>query len=461
VGSDLPRWLDEGLAILAEYPAEQKLHLSRLEKSNPIFGARDLFSLGSSYPQKNLLGEFNASSYLLTSFLTQKKEGKKKILDLARFISQGKGQENALKSAFGFSIEELENEFYTFQRQARVGTGSDKSKVVSILPVLPKRPPNSALVLVPNPGKNYTFYIGEEKYTPDSKTFYEHKDANSSGSFIGYFTQSITKNRPIEIFIKHRDSSSRVISWYKKLLVNPDENYKVNLNEFSLTSIESPEFQSFVILKNFSKLPGHSKLVLENSQNRESYSTIEKNARFFSAELAPENRVIGFELGGFSKGAYPKLTVKTLDSSGERQLDWESSFSVPKEPGLVFLTPKDFLLMAAERYAATSDERKNTSIIIVRGIGRSEILKTSDKKIALSKELFLVGDSSTRSFAYETIQLDPLFKNTLKFSLEDTDKKHTGIWVSEAVAVIEPGKITYIDRKNFKLSHSERTQQEN
>jgi hypothetical protein len=102
--SYIPRWLDEGLAVCQELPAEQRRQLAPLGRAERRFALRQLFSF-SEYPRD--VGLFYAQSYSLVSFLVER-HGEPALL---RFLEASftLGQENALRQALGYaSIEELE-----------------------------------------------------------------------------------------------------------------------------------------------------------------------------------------------------------------------------------------------------------------------------------------------------------------------------------------------------------------
>lgn len=114
---DLPRWLDEGLAVYAE----GALQLGLLQQLDEAISRDELFSvrsLASSFPadprQANLC---YAQSYSLVAFLLSE-YGKEKMLQLLDVFKEGSGYDHALIEVYGFDMDGL-NELW----RASLGLG--------------------------------------------------------------------------------------------------------------------------------------------------------------------------------------------------------------------------------------------------------------------------------------------------------------------------------------------------
>ena len=72
---EVPRWCDEGIAVLSEPADKIEAHRRNLHKfhaDNQLFGLKELMEL-KDYPQARRIGAFYAQSVMLTEFLTQQK----------------------------------------------------------------------------------------------------------------------------------------------------------------------------------------------------------------------------------------------------------------------------------------------------------------------------------------------------------------------------------------------------
>src|SRR5262249_7053539 len=104
----IPRWADEGMAVLGETPERNDRHFRTLPPprgSRQLYNAKDLIS-PTDYPQPRRIAVFYAQSVSLTEFLAQSKGPR----ELARFVKDGQseGYETALKRHYGWTFEELE-----------------------------------------------------------------------------------------------------------------------------------------------------------------------------------------------------------------------------------------------------------------------------------------------------------------------------------------------------------------
>ncbi|MCL0052898.1 peptidase MA family metallohydrolase [Dehalococcoidales bacterium] len=105
--SDLPTWLDEGLAMLAEgVPAPgYKTSLARAIAEDSLISVRSLSSPFSAHPEQALLSY--AQSYSLVRFLIDN-YGKDKMLELLNTFSQGSSYDGALEEVYGFDMDGLD-----------------------------------------------------------------------------------------------------------------------------------------------------------------------------------------------------------------------------------------------------------------------------------------------------------------------------------------------------------------
>lgn len=123
-GTSVPRWADEGIAVLAETQARIDAHLRQLPRwrnEERLFRVRDLFEL-RKYPQAKAIGAFYAQSVSLVEFLTREKDAKR----VAAFIRDGErnGYEASLKRHYGWSFDELDRRWrrYAFPENKSIGS---------------------------------------------------------------------------------------------------------------------------------------------------------------------------------------------------------------------------------------------------------------------------------------------------------------------------------------------------
>lgn len=104
----VPRWCDEGIAILTE-PSEKieqhRRNLLKHHRENQLFGLRELMEL-KDYPQARRVGAFYAQSVVLTEFLMQQKSPRV----LTEFIRDGlrQGYDAALEKHYNMTFTQLE-----------------------------------------------------------------------------------------------------------------------------------------------------------------------------------------------------------------------------------------------------------------------------------------------------------------------------------------------------------------
>ena len=104
----VPRWADEGIAVLSEPDAKIDQHRRNLlknQKEGHLFGLKELMEL-KDYPQPRRIGAFYAQSVVLVEFLTQKR-GPKVFTD---FIKDGlrNGYETALQRHYSMTFTQLD-----------------------------------------------------------------------------------------------------------------------------------------------------------------------------------------------------------------------------------------------------------------------------------------------------------------------------------------------------------------
>jgi hypothetical protein len=107
-GDFVPRWADEGMAVLNEPRDRIDAHLHDLPKwrnQRRLIALQDLIEM-HDYPPPWQIGAFYAESVSLVEFLTRQKDAQ----TLARFVREGqrRGYDVALKRCYGWDFEELE-----------------------------------------------------------------------------------------------------------------------------------------------------------------------------------------------------------------------------------------------------------------------------------------------------------------------------------------------------------------
>jgi hypothetical protein len=117
--SDLPTWLDEGLAMYAEGVAAPgyTAYLDQAIAEGNLISVRSLSSPFSAYTEEAILAY--AQSYSLVEFLISS-YGQGKMLELLNTFSQGSSYDAALDQAYGFDTDGLDTlwrEYVTGQSQ--------------------------------------------------------------------------------------------------------------------------------------------------------------------------------------------------------------------------------------------------------------------------------------------------------------------------------------------------------
>jgi tetratricopeptide (TPR) repeat protein len=107
-GADVPRWADEGIAVLAEPEREIDKHrknLARCHKDGTLIPVRDLVHM-PDYPQPRYISAFYAQSVVLCEFLAKQRGPQ----TLTAFIRDGlkEGYDTALRKQYGWDWSELQ-----------------------------------------------------------------------------------------------------------------------------------------------------------------------------------------------------------------------------------------------------------------------------------------------------------------------------------------------------------------
>jgi len=105
--SDLPTWLDEGLAMYAEGALEPvyTAYLNKAIAEGSLISVRSLSSPFSAYAEEAVLSY--AQSYSLVEFLISS-YGADKMLELLNTFKQGSGYDEALAKVYGFVMDGLD-----------------------------------------------------------------------------------------------------------------------------------------------------------------------------------------------------------------------------------------------------------------------------------------------------------------------------------------------------------------
>ena len=103
--SDLPRWLDEGLAMYAEgkLPPENAHALEKAIQEDSLLSIRSMSSYSGQASQVDL---FYGEAYSIVDFLLRE-YGREKMRAFLDVFAQGALQEEALQRVYGFGLDEL------------------------------------------------------------------------------------------------------------------------------------------------------------------------------------------------------------------------------------------------------------------------------------------------------------------------------------------------------------------
>jgi len=120
----VPRWADEGIAVLSEPNEKIDLHrrnLAKHHKDGLLFGLKELMEL-KDYPHPRQIGSFYAQSVVLVEFLTSKRGPK----TFSEFVKDGvrQGYETALQRHYNMTFTQLDQAW-----QQQVINGTDRVAV--------------------------------------------------------------------------------------------------------------------------------------------------------------------------------------------------------------------------------------------------------------------------------------------------------------------------------------------
>ncbi len=129
----VPRWADEGIAVLTEPRERIDLHLRNLssfKQDGLLFGVAELMAL-ADYPEPRRVGAFYAQSISVVEFLMKKKDP----VTLTRFIREGLDgrYEAALEKYYGYrSFADLEQDWHRYAfGQESIATISERRSTTS------------------------------------------------------------------------------------------------------------------------------------------------------------------------------------------------------------------------------------------------------------------------------------------------------------------------------------------
>ena len=127
--AELPRWLDEGLAMYAEgeIPADNKRELEAAIRRDGLISVRSLSGYTGDPEEVNL---FYGEVYSLVDFML-KTYGREKIGQLLDAIRKGLYQEEALQQVYGFGLDELDRLW-----RESLGLGPRKTPTPGTTPVV-------------------------------------------------------------------------------------------------------------------------------------------------------------------------------------------------------------------------------------------------------------------------------------------------------------------------------------
>jgi hypothetical protein len=111
--SDLPRWLDEGLAVYNEGPLDASMGtaLQRAVGSSGLISVQSLaspFSTDAQVANLSYAESFSIVEYLVTA------QGQAKMLELLNVFSKGSRYDDALQSVYGFDVAGLNSRWHDY-----------------------------------------------------------------------------------------------------------------------------------------------------------------------------------------------------------------------------------------------------------------------------------------------------------------------------------------------------------
>lgn len=128
--AELPRWLDEGLAMVSEgtLPADNQSELDAAVRQDRLISVHSLSGYTGKPEEVDL---FYGEAYSLVSFMLRS-YGKDKITELLQAIKDGLYQEEALQKVYGFGLDELD---LRWRASLGLGPRPTPGKLVSVTPV--------------------------------------------------------------------------------------------------------------------------------------------------------------------------------------------------------------------------------------------------------------------------------------------------------------------------------------
>jgi hypothetical protein len=105
--SDLPRWLDEGLAMVAEgnLPSDNERALTEAVRRDELLSVRSMSSYSGQASQVDL---FYGEAYSVVRYLLDE-HGRDKMTALLNVFAQGSRQEDALRQVYGMGLDGLDS----------------------------------------------------------------------------------------------------------------------------------------------------------------------------------------------------------------------------------------------------------------------------------------------------------------------------------------------------------------
>jgi hypothetical protein len=119
--SDIPTWLDEGLAMTAEGELESQFvaALNNAREHDDFITVRSLSSPFSAYADESMLAY--AESYMIVSYLINE-FGREKMFDLLSTFQHGAGYDEALNKVYNFDMDELHERWLDYYYTDTTGT---------------------------------------------------------------------------------------------------------------------------------------------------------------------------------------------------------------------------------------------------------------------------------------------------------------------------------------------------
>jgi len=139
--TDLPRWLDEGLAMHAEgeLPSDNRRALEKAIRADKLLSIRSMTSYSGQAEQVDL---YYGEVYSVIDFMLDE-YGRDKMRQLLLVFSEGVRQEEALQRAYGFGLDELDVRWRaSLGLGPRQGLASETGSSVAVKKKRPEREKN-------------------------------------------------------------------------------------------------------------------------------------------------------------------------------------------------------------------------------------------------------------------------------------------------------------------------------